>query len=104
MLIVATFQIIVFGVLFEESLGCGRGGFDAPLFHWGGGRSLQELDTKMIPRQEPEAVRWTFGDCFQEENTCLEERYNKYNLSEIAGIQSADLHLGSLELALFEDR
>ena len=49
-----------------------------------------------------EAVHWTFGICSEEEQTCLEERYDGNNITEITGIQLATLHPGSLDFALLE--
>ena len=49
-----------------------------------------------------EAVHWTFGICSEEEQTCLEERYDGNNITEITGIQLATMHPGSFDFALLE--
>lgn len=49
-----------------------------------------------------EAIHWTFGICSQEEETCLEERYDGNNITEITGIQLATMHPGSMDFALLE--
>ena len=49
-----------------------------------------------------EEVHWTFGVCSTDEETCLNERYDGTNITEITGIQLATLHPGSLDFALLE--
>ena len=45
-------------------------------------------------------TRWTFGDCFENKDECLSERYALQNLTEIAGVKLDNLIQGSLDLAL----
>merc|ERR1712121_87257 len=47
-------------------------------------------------------VHWTFGVCSEDEQTCLEERYDGSNITEITGIQLATMHPGSFDFALLE--
>ena len=49
-----------------------------------------------------ESVHWTFGVCSKDEETCLEERYDGSNITEITGIQLATIHPGSFDFALLE--
>merc|ERR1712061_242852 len=49
-----------------------------------------------------EAVHWTFGICSKDEETCMEERYDGNNITEITGIQLATMHPGSFDFALLE--
>ena len=49
-----------------------------------------------------ESVHWTFGVCSKDEETCLEERYDGNNITEITGIQLATMHPGSFDFALLE--
>ena len=109
MLIVAAFQIVVLGIMFDECLGCSRGGTDSPIFGWGYyGRSLQDIDKKMIPREETHEVHWTFGVCSQEQQACQDKRYDMYNVTEISGAPLASLFpvppaLGFIEGLKFPD-
>jgi len=89
MLLIATLQVLVFGILVDESLGCFLGGTGVP------GCGLRESE-------EMEAIHWTFGICSEDEQTCLDERYDGNNITEITGIQLATLHPGSLDFALLE--
>ena len=45
-------------------------------------------------------TRWTFGDCFENKDECLSERYALQNLTEIAGVKLDNLIQGSLDFAL----
>ena len=47
-------------------------------------------------------MHWTFGICSENEDTCLNERYDGNNITEITGIQLATMHPGSLDFALLE--
>jgi hypothetical protein len=49
-----------------------------------------------------EAIHWTFGECSGDEETCLHERYDGNNITEIAGVQLSTLHPGSFDFALLE--
>ena len=40
--------------------------------------------------------------CSEDEQTCLDERYDGSNITEITGIQLATMHPGSLDFALLE--
>ena len=51
-----------------------------------------------------DSVHWTFGICSEDEQTCLEERYDGSNITEITGIQLATMHPGSFDFALLESR
>ena len=49
-----------------------------------------------------ETIHWTFGVCSADEKTCLYERYDINNITEITGVQLATIHPGSLDFALLE--
>ena len=49
-----------------------------------------------------EAIHWTFGVCSNDEETCMNERYDGNNITEITGIQLDNLHPGSLDFALLD--
>merc|ERR1712241_1215061 len=82
-------QVLLFTAMVDESLGC------CGLLPTG--RSLGERNS-----DDMEAVHWTFGVCSKDEETCLEERYDGNNITEITGIQLATMHPGSFDFALLE--
>ena len=45
-------------------------------------------------------VHWTFGICSEDEDTCLKQRYNMWNITQIAGTQIATIYPGSIDSAL----
>ena len=49
-----------------------------------------------------EAGHWTFGECSNDEESCLNARYDSSNITEIAGVQLAKLSPNSIEAALLE--
>ena len=49
-----------------------------------------------------EAIHWTFEACSEEEQTCLDERYDINNITEIAGVQLATIQPGTFDFALLE--
>ena len=49
-----------------------------------------------------EAGHWTFGECSNDEESCLNVRYDSSNITEIAGVQLAKLSPNSIEAALLE--
>ena len=49
-----------------------------------------------------ESGDWTFGVCSKDEETCLDERYNGSNLTQILGVQLATMHPGDFNFALLE--
>ena len=49
-----------------------------------------------------DTVHWTFGVCTEDENTCLEQRYNVGNITQIAGRQMATMNRGSIDFAVLE--
>ena len=51
---------------------------------------------------EDEPGHWTIGMCFEGEQACLNESYDRNNVTEIAGIQLGTMRPGSLEFALLE--
>ena len=51
-------------------------------------------------QDEPE--HWTIGVCFESEQACLNESYDRNNITEIAGIQLSTMRPGSLEFALLD--
>merc|ERR1712062_379220 len=83
-----TLQVIVFGILVNGSLGCFLGGSPCGL---------------LLNREaDDDSVHWTFGVCSDKEDTCMNERYDGNNITEITGIQLATMHPGSLDFALLE--
>ena len=49
-----------------------------------------------------EDIHWTFGVCSEDEDTCLEQQYNLWNITEISGIQMAKIRPGSIDFALLK--
>ena len=49
-----------------------------------------------------DSVHWTFGMCSKDEETCLKERYDLSNITEITGVNLATMHFGSFDYALLE--
>ena len=47
-------------------------------------------------------MHWTFGVCSEDEQTCLDERYDINNITEITGVQLATIHPGTFDFALLE--
>merc|ERR1712227_955044 len=90
------FQVFLFAISVNESLGC----FNCP-----SGRSLSERDSG-----DMESVHWTFGVCSEDEETCLEERYDGKNFTTaypvdmvIARIRKIKINAPEMNLDTYAD-
>jgi len=93
------FKTLVFIIMVGESLGCKR---ETPQSKVSQNKNKNKDPRGKREAGDMEAEHWTFGECSNDVDSCLNARYDSSNITEITGVQLARLDPDSIEAVLFE--
>jgi len=94
------FHALVFIIMVGESLGCKNKTPQSKYPQYD--KSKQYGNRGKREAGGMEGGHWTFGECSNDEESCLNARYDSSNITEITGVQLATLNPDSIEAALLE--